>query len=636
MQRTSEEMWGRKLPEALITNLYKYAFEQLRPNMCFVVEWFKEDLPLEDADGSSIVGLLNMDPPPASQGPTPLPPVLPSVEIPASPAQDVLVFSDSYGYCNDIMETAPPGRIRSSKTVSKPPAKLTQQDVKEILGRGFDLVIYAYGIDTPPSNSVEDIMEHQDAVAKVFFYLLKEISLSANACKRLACLTCDAFSNDPEVHEENGLGVVTHSTLYGMCNVARLELDIPVQYIDTEWALLKENVPKLASDIFRVETFGHDTLRILNEGRYIYRKMLAAPYEKRFADFEFPGRGIIAITGGNGSLAQVMGGWVLHRVGQAHGWRADRKDLCIKFLSRSCKVSDQNMAGWKAIQAGAEALNITVEQCRCDVSDRASVDSFIAECSPNLTAFIHTAGILHDAMLLNVTWADFDEVWNPKSRGALYLHDALERHSNPDLNVFLMFSSMSVYGDMGQTNYAASNAFLDGLARHRQALGKPAVAMQFGGWGEAGMAANMSEPLKARAAAGPRPFFTNTEGIWGIETGLRTGLPHFAVLRYNPEVQAHLNRAELSTTQIYLRNWLSEFLPLEPPAPGQVDRKNLFKLYRAQQDEAREAVFCRDLSSTLVFGKLVEPWLSEEARWELAGREIPWDVQRPLPLGGSA
>ncbi len=53
-------------------------------------------------------------------------------------------------------------------------------------------------------------------------------------------------------------------------------------------------------------------------------------------------------------------------------------------------------------------------------------------------------------------------------------------------------------GSMGQPNYAASNAMLDGIARHRRGLDMPGTAIQWGAWGEAGMAASMDQVNRRR------------------------------------------------------------------------------------------------------------------------------------------
>merc|ERR1719221_1402861 len=81
----------------------------------FVLEWFKEDVPIEDKDGTSLAvqnrkmmaNAICSEP-----GPTP------KVDPPAK--EEILVFADQAGMINQMLEKAPEGRIGTKKVVSKP------------------------------------------------------------------------------------------------------------------------------------------------------------------------------------------------------------------------------------------------------------------------------------------------------------------------------------------------------------------------------------------------------------------------------------------------------------------------------------------------------------------------------------
>ena len=117
------------------------------------------------------------------------------------------------------------------------------------------------------------------------------------------------------------------------------------------------------------------------------------------------------------------------------------------------------------------------------MADRHALAQVIAQIpAPHpLTGVIHAAGVLDDGVLTTLTSQHVDTVFGAKVDGALNLHE-LTRDTT--LNMFVLFSSAAgIVGSPGQANYAAANAFLDGLAGQRRADGLAAVSLAWGLWG---------------------------------------------------------------------------------------------------------------------------------------------------------
>ncbi|HTC64496.1 MAG TPA: SDR family NAD(P)-dependent oxidoreductase [Candidatus Saccharimonadales bacterium] len=188
------------------------------------------------------------------------------------------------------------------------------------------------------------------------------------------------------------------------------------------------------------------------------------------------------ITGGNGGLGLSVARWLSER-GARH----------LVLLSRS----GASLAGEDSIselkQSGTDA--ITMQGDVSSHSDIARVLSEIRSTMPPLRGIVHAAGVLDDHIFLKLEPESFSRVLAPKVLGAWNLHTLT---TDLPLDFFVLFSSVaSVLGSPGQANYAAANAFLDGLAEDRRSRGLPCLSINWGPWAEVGMAA------RAATAHGP-------------------------------------------------------------------------------------------------------------------------------------
>ncbi|MEE8523080.1 MAG: SDR family NAD(P)-dependent oxidoreductase, partial [Thermoanaerobaculia bacterium] len=228
----------------------------------------------------------------------------------------------------------------------------------------------------------------------------------------------------------------------------------------------------------------------------------------------FQADGTYLITGGLGALGLQVARWMVER-GAGH----------LVLMGRHAPSDSQQQALRELEEAGAR-----VESVRGDVSRRqdmvrifAAIDSRL----PPVKGIVHAAGVLDDGALIRQQWPRFASVLEPKVQGAWNLHE-LSREL--PLDFFVLFSSAAaLLGSPGQGNYAAANAFLDVLAHHRQARGLPATSIDWGPWGEVGMAARSAQQRGWQASQGMSRL-TPRQGLEVLAQVLRQNPPQVAVL----------------------------------------------------------------------------------------------------------
>jgi hypothetical protein len=116
-----------------------------------------------------------------------------------------------------------------------------------------------------------------------------------------------------------------------------------------------------------------------------------------------------------------------------------------------------------------------------------------AAASGELRGVLHCAGVSEPAPIARQDAGRLRRVFVPKVAGSWNLHEVA---SGPGVNMFVLFSSISSFlGVFGQANYAAANAFMDGLARMRVHNGQAGLSVSWGPWAEVGMVMQSSSAV---------------------------------------------------------------------------------------------------------------------------------------------
>lgn len=105
-----------------------------------------------------------------------------------------------------------------------------------------------------------------------------------------------------------------------------------------------------------------------------------------------------------------------------------------------------------------------------NVTDRASIDAMVSDVKARhgrIDALVNNAGITSDARLVNMTEAQFDAVINVNLKGVFNCTQAVaETMIGQGSGAIINTSSIAgIYGNFGQTNYAATKAGLVGFTK---------------------------------------------------------------------------------------------------------------------------------------------------------------------------
>nr|ACR50774.1 polyketide synthase [Streptomyces longisporoflavus] len=305
------------------------------------------------------------------------------------------------------------------------------------------------------------------AAAQTLQHLQDWLTDPANTDRHLIVLTHGAVTT----HPGENITDLTHAPLWGLIRSAQNEHPHRITLIDTD------NHPNSQQQLTHAIATGEPQLALRNGDMIVPRLARHTPTPGNTLTLN--PHGTTLITGGTGTLGALTARHLVTTHGARH----------LLLTSRTGPDAE----GAHELHQELTALGANVRITACDAADREQLTTLLnsVDTEHPLTAVIHTAGVLDDATIDNLTPEHFATVMAPKVDAAWNLHQLT---AESDLDAFVLFSSAAAtLGATGQANYATANTFLDALAHHRHHNGQPTTSLAWGYWAQpTGMTAHMT------------------------------------------------------------------------------------------------------------------------------------------------
>jgi acyl transferase domain-containing protein/acyl-CoA synthetase (AMP-forming)/AMP-acid ligase II/acyl carrier protein len=390
-------------------------------------------------------------------------------------------------------------------------------------------VVHLWGLEaaSPEETSVEALQHAHTLGCGALLHLIQALARSGRQpLPRLWIVTRGA----QPVETEAAQLAVTQSPLWGLARViAREHPEFWGGIIDLEAGCPSGEISMLLAQIGHPDD--EDQMAFRGQQRYVARLVRSRDVKTATSSpIRLRTDGSYLITGGLGGLGLRVARWMVER-GARRLILMGRSEIPPRSAWSQVEATIPLGARIAAIE-GLERLGASIYLASVDVADEAQISSFLQEYDrqgwPPIRGIVHAAGLLRDQLLLRMDPEALTAVLQPKIVGAWLLHRLCEA---APLDFFILFSSAaSLLGPLGQGNYAAGNAFLDGLAHYRRARGLPALSINWGPWAEVGMAARLD--LQHHAQRGMMAL-SPEQGLRALEQVMGHDLAQIAIMSAN-------------------------------------------------------------------------------------------------------
>lgn len=295
---------------------------------------------------------------------------------------------------------------------------------------------------------------------------LQEIYPLFYLCKALQSLKIKKHFNILVIYKSHDDSTTFYSALSGLFRSMRLENGkLGIKLIETDielWAGSEENTMHVLENLIRDELAYNDFNRVkvkyLEGKRYVegFREIsLKADIENGKAGIRE--NGVYIIAGGAGGIGLILSKYLTRN-----------NKVRLVLLGRSELGREKECAVNEMIASGSEVI-----YRKADITDLKQVQFVFKETLDKWGAIhgvINCAGVHIDNLIENKSIEEIKIVLDSKVKGTICLDEVSK---SLELDYFILFSSLSaIVGNIGQTDYAYANSFLDNFASWRDSLCK--------------------------------------------------------------------------------------------------------------------------------------------------------------------
>ncbi|MCB9450588.1 MAG: type I polyketide synthase [Anaerolineaceae bacterium] len=342
-------------------------------------------------------------------------------------------------------------------------------------------VLYLWTLDVPGTADFDEDSLTDAQLISVYSPLYLVQSLVAQSWDEYPFLWLVTQSAQPVVATDGSQLALGQSPIWGFGRTVSVEhsdlwgglIDLPA---GTDVTVMAQS---LLSEV--LSPGAEDQIAYRDGERYVARLVRSRDLSPELAAPDLHADATYLITGGLGGIGLEVA-YGLARQGARHLVLMGRRGATDAVQPRLAEL---------------EAMGVQMMAAAGDVSnpqDMARVLAEIEQTMPPLRGVIHSAAVADPGVIVQQNGARYAKMLPSKIQGTWNLHHLTQ---NLPLDFFILFSSgASTLGLAGESGYAAGNAFLDAFSAYRRVRGLPGMTINWGVWGEIGLAVGLSDFFK--------------------------------------------------------------------------------------------------------------------------------------------